>query len=94
MGEGSYITLFSPSDVTEFHRMKYGGGGLKYPCFHRVTSLRFTELGQILGSILPVGIPTGSPGLLTSRTRQGHIAVCIGTDTGLYFTGRKSYWFT
>ena len=24
-GRGSYITLFSPSDVTEFHRMKYGG---------------------------------------------------------------------
>ena len=23
-----YITLFSPSDVTEFHKMKYGGGGL------------------------------------------------------------------
>ena len=29
MGEGSYKTLFSPSDVTEFHRMKDGGGGLK-----------------------------------------------------------------
>ena len=27
MGEGSYIALFSPSDVTAFHRMKYGGGG-------------------------------------------------------------------
>ena len=27
MGEGSYITLFSPSDVTAFHRMKYGEGG-------------------------------------------------------------------
>ena len=27
MGEGYYITLFSPSDVTAFHRMKYGGGG-------------------------------------------------------------------
>ena len=27
-GEGFYITLFSPSDVTEFHRMKYGGRGL------------------------------------------------------------------
>ena len=27
MGEGSYITLFSPSDVTAFHRMKYGGRG-------------------------------------------------------------------
>ena len=27
-GRGSYITLFSPSDVTAFHRMKYGGGGL------------------------------------------------------------------
>ena len=27
--EGSYITLFSPkSDVTAFHRMKYGGGGI------------------------------------------------------------------
>ena len=25
--EGSYITLFSPSDVAAFHRMKYGGGG-------------------------------------------------------------------
>ena len=38
MGEGSYITLFSRSYVTEFHRMKHGGGG-----FHRVTSLPFTE---------------------------------------------------
>ena len=38
MGEGSYITLFSPNDVTEFHRMKYGGGGIIKPCFHRVTS--------------------------------------------------------
>ena len=28
MGEGSYITLFSPSDVTAFHRIKYGGGVL------------------------------------------------------------------
>ena len=28
MGEVSYITLFSPSDVTAFHRMKYGGGVL------------------------------------------------------------------
>ena len=27
MGEGSYITLFSLSDVTAFHRMKNGGGG-------------------------------------------------------------------
>ena len=27
-GEGSYITLFSPSDVTAFHRMKYGEGGV------------------------------------------------------------------
>ena len=27
-GGGSYITFFSPSDVTEFHRIKYGGGGL------------------------------------------------------------------
>ena len=27
MGEGFYITLFSRSDITEFHRMKYGGGG-------------------------------------------------------------------
>ena len=27
-GEGSYITFFSPSDVTAFHRMKDGGGGL------------------------------------------------------------------
>ena len=26
--EGSYVTLFSPSDVTAFHRMKYGGGVL------------------------------------------------------------------
>ena len=43
MGERYYITLFSPSDVTAFHRMKYGGGGVIY-CFHRVTSLRFTEL--------------------------------------------------
>ena len=25
-GGQDYITLFSPSDVTEFHRMKYGGG--------------------------------------------------------------------
>ena len=27
-GEGSYITLFSPSDVTAFYRMKYGEGML------------------------------------------------------------------
>ena len=27
-GRGCYITLFSPSDVTAFHRMKYGGGGV------------------------------------------------------------------
>ena len=27
LGRGSYIALFSPSDVTAFHRMKYGGGG-------------------------------------------------------------------
>ena len=26
--EGFYITLFSPSDVTAFYRMKYGGGGV------------------------------------------------------------------
>ena len=26
-GGSSYITLFSPSDVTAFHRMKYGGRG-------------------------------------------------------------------
>ena len=25
-GRGCYITLFSPSDVTAFHRMKYGRG--------------------------------------------------------------------
>ena len=28
VGWGSYIILFSPSDVTAFHRMKYGGGVL------------------------------------------------------------------
>ena len=27
-GGGSYITLFPPSDVTAFHIMKYGGGGV------------------------------------------------------------------
>ena len=27
-GEGAYIILFSPSDVTAYHRMKYGGGGV------------------------------------------------------------------
>ena len=43
MRDGSYITLFSPSDITAFYRMKYGGGGVLYnTCFHRVTSLRFT----------------------------------------------------
>ena len=26
-GGGAYITLFSPSDVTALHRMKYGGRG-------------------------------------------------------------------
>ena len=25
--------------------------------------------------LLPVGIPTGSPGLFTSRTREGHRAI-------------------
>ena len=42
MREGSYITLFSLSDATAFNRMKYGGGGVILPWFHRVTSLRFT----------------------------------------------------
>ena len=28
MGEGSYITLFSPSDVTAFHSRGYGEGVL------------------------------------------------------------------
>ena len=28
MEEEVLLTLFSPSDVIEFHRMKYGGGGL------------------------------------------------------------------
>ena len=27
--------------------MKYGGGGVIYPCFDRVTSLRFTKLFPI-----------------------------------------------
>ena len=27
-GGGGYITLFSPSDVTASHRIKYGGGGV------------------------------------------------------------------
>ena len=35
MGEGSYITLFSPSEVTAFHRIMYGKGVLY--------SLVFTE---------------------------------------------------
>ena len=30
MWEGSHITLFSPSDVTAFHRMKYRGGGVNF----------------------------------------------------------------
>ena len=46
MGEGCYKTLFSPSDVTAFHRIKYGGGGVIEPCFLRVTSLCFTELSM------------------------------------------------
>ena len=49
MGEGSYITLFSPSHATAFHRMKYGGGGVINPCFHRVTSLRFPEWQCVCG---------------------------------------------
>ena len=36
MGEGSYKTLFSPSDITAFHRMKYMGKGVLY-------NLVFTE---------------------------------------------------
>ena len=28
MGDGSYVILFLPSDVTAFHKMKYGGGGV------------------------------------------------------------------
>ena len=40
---GCYITVLSPSEVTAFHRMKHGRGGVIWPCFHRVTSLRFTE---------------------------------------------------
>ena len=45
MGEGSYITLFSPNDFTAFHRMKYGKGcyiALFSPsdvsAFHRITA--------------------------------------------------------
>ena len=47
MGEGSYITFFSPSDVTALHIMKYGGGGGGYitlfspsdvTAFHRIAT--------------------------------------------------------
>ena len=34
--------VFTYSDVTAFHRMKDGGGGVIHSCSHRVTSLRFT----------------------------------------------------
>ena len=48
MGEGSYITLFSPSDVTAFHRMKCGGRGCyitlflpsDVPAFHRIGHIK------------------------------------------------------
>ena len=42
MWEGSYITLFSPSDVTEFHRMKYGGGGSYITLFSPSAVTAFT----------------------------------------------------
>ena len=51
MGEGSYITLFSPSDVTAFHRMKYGGGGYYIILFSPsdVTALIGNPFERILG---------------------------------------------
>ena len=54
MEEGFYIPLFSPSDVTAFHRIKYGRGGVIQPCFHRVTSLRFLEY-YIVPQVLELG---------------------------------------
>ena len=42
-GEGSYKTLFSPSEITAFHRMKYVGGDVialfspnDVTAFHRI----------------------------------------------------------
>ena len=51
MGEGSYITLFSPSDVTAFHRMKYGGGVFSQSdvtAFHRNTFRIYTQWTVII----------------------------------------------
>ena len=53
--EGRFLyNLLSPSDVTALHKMKYGGGGVISPCFHRVTSLRFTELRQFYDILIQV----------------------------------------
>ena len=57
-GGGGYITLFSPSDVTAFHRLKYGGGDVIKPCFHRVTSLRFTDWSMGEGCYITLFSPS------------------------------------
>ena len=54
MGEGYYITLFSPSDVTAFYRMKYGGGGSYINLFSPSDVTAFHR-------IVPGGYLRGSP---------------------------------
>ena len=53
MMEGYYITLFSPSDVRAFHRMKYGEGVLYSPVFtewrHCVSQNTYLYLYNLLG---------------------------------------------
>ena len=46
MGEGFYITLFSPSDVTAFHRMKYGGRGYYITLFSPGDVTAFHRIGD------------------------------------------------
>ena len=60
MGKGSYITLFSPSDVTAFYRIKYGGGGYitlfspsDVTAFHRIA---------FWASQINLGLARGGPG--------------------------------
>ena len=55
MWESSYKTLFSPSDVTAFHRIKYGGGGCyitlfsprDVTAFHRIHLFKCGEMSSM-----------------------------------------------
>ena len=54
MGEGSYITWFSPSDVTTFHRMKYGEGGYYITLF---SPSDVTAFNRVTDNVHNIGFP-------------------------------------